>query len=320
MYNRHRCSQWWAVYLLSVLMKNWIQLLAFILVLIALDQGIGKLLNVKYCSSQDDSILKMRYMWNEVQPSWSVLGSSRASHHYNVKLIQSETNWNNGFNAGIDGQGLLTVKLFLRAQNENSNFKLAILDLAAGILADTHSDDKLAYIYPEIDQNPDLKVDLLSHLKAERWKFYSSIFPYNSKMVELFIPKRNSSFQEYKNELGYIALPAQPAMRRISKELDLNAPEVYYRIQNNLELFKEIIDWCATHQITLINVISPIYHNSASARELLNRFKTIAPIIDYSDFGNNHPEWFNDDLHLNEKGADAFSNQLCMDLLKMKNP
>lgn len=300
-------------------MKNWIQLLGFVLLLISLDLIVGYLLSAKYCSSQDDSILKMRYMWSEAQPSWAVLGSSRALHHYNVKSIQAKTNLNNGLNAGMDGQGLLTAKLFLTAQQENSNFKLAILDIAAGILADVHSDEKLAYIYPEIDQSSALQGELFSHLKTERWKFYSSVFPYNSKMVELFIPKQNNTFQEYKNQLGYNALQAFSTMRRVSKDLNLNSSEVQQRIQTNIGLFKEIIGWCATHQITLVNVISPVFHKSSSTREVLDRFKTVAPIIDYSDFGNEHPEWFNDDFHLNERGADAFSNQLCMDLRKLRN-
>jgi hypothetical protein len=301
-------------------MKNWIQLLGFLFMLIALDLGIGKILSAKYCLSHDDSILRMRYVWSQARPSWVVLGSSRALHHYNVQAIQLKTNLKNGLNAGMDGQGLLTAKLFLTAQQENSNFKLAILDLAAGILTDIHSDEKLAYIYPEIDQNSILKEDLLSHLKAERWKFYSSIFPYNSKMVELFIPKQKQTYQEFRNHLGYIALQAQPSMRKISQDLNLNSPEVQGRVQSNIELFKEIIAWCASHQITLVNVISPIYHKSSSTTEVLNRFKNVAPILDCSDLGNDNPDWFNDDFHLNEKGAYAFSNHLCKELIKLKNP
>ena len=302
-------------------MKNWIQLLGFVFLLIALDLGIGKILSAQYCSSHDDSIMKMRYMWREARPTWLVLGSSRALHHYNVQAIQLNTNLNNGLNAGMDGQGLLTAKLFLRAQQEkNENLKLVILDLAAGILADIHSDEKLAYIYPEIHQNSSLKEDLFSHLKVERWKFYSSIFPYNSKVVELFIPKQKQGYQEFRNQLGTGALPVQTNMRRISQDLNLNSLEVQARIQSNIEIFKEIIDWCARHQITLINVISPIYRKSSSTAEVLNRFKTEATILDYSDLGNDNPDWFNDDLHLNEKGASAFSNQLSKELTQLKNP
>jgi hypothetical protein len=109
-------------------------------------------------------------------------------------------------------------------------------------------------------------------------------------------------------------------MRRINQDLNLNSPDVQQRIQSNIELFKEIIAWCASHHITLVNVISPVYHKSTSTTEVLNRFKAVAPILDYSDFGNDHPGWFNDDLHLNEMGANAFSNQLSSELTKLKYP
>jgi len=57
-------------------------------------------------------------------------------------------------------------------------------------------------------------------------------------------------------------------------------------------------------------VVSPIFEISQSHRSVLEKAKQRLELLDFSEMGNGHPNWFNDDLHLNAMGAEVFSDSL----------
>jgi len=291
-------------------MKQVFQLMVFLMLVVLLDAGIGRVLKETYSYSLDNRVSKLRYSWREVTPDWVVLGSSRALHHYNISSIQEELGWDNGFNAGMDGQGLLATKLFLVSQMSNKNLNTVVLDVAPGIIADVDSESKLSYLFPEVNLNEDLKREVFQNMPLERISFLSSIYPYNSRIVDVLIPKQNVQLDAYKKTLGFEPLAPNENMRKMEISLDVSSEEVQEQIDKSLALLDNIKNWCDVRGIRLIMVVSPIFEISQSHRSVLEKAKQRLELLDFSDMGNGHPNWFNDDLHLNEMGAEVFSDSL----------
>ncbi len=291
-------------------MKQVFQLIVFLILVVLLDAGIGRVLKESYSFSSDNRVSKLRFCWREVTPHWVVLGSSRALHHYNIGSIQQELGWDNGFNAGMDGQGLLASKLFLVSQMSNKDLNTVVLDVAPGIIADVDSESKLSYLFPEINLNDDVKREVFQNMPLERISFLSSIYPYNSRIVDILFPKQNVHLDAYKKTLGFEPLAPNESMRKLDISLDVSNVDVQERIDKSLALLDDIKNWCDVRGIRLIMVVSPIFDISQSHRRVLEKVKERMELLDFSQMGNGHPSWFNDDLHLNETGAEVFSDSL----------
>ena len=136
----------------------------------------------------------------------------------------------------------------------------------------------------------------------------SKLYPYNSMILSIV---RNYSIQSNYNIAGYVPLFGTKASRQ-PISLNLNA-EVDNYAKDKFEFF--IREITARH-IPLYVIISPAYVNPAPdtkseivIKDILARYNV--PLWDYSvDTTFRKRKYFYDNVHLNEKGAVAFSEYI----------
>jgi lysophospholipase L1-like esterase len=87
-----------------------------------------------------------------------------------------------------------------------------------------------------------------------------------------------------------------------------------------MEALRRICEFANTHGITLRLLIGPCWSdfkraitNFGAWRSALQQAAGSHEIRDYSDIFIDRPTYFNDTLHLNARGADAFAQKLAQD-------
>ena len=238
-----------------------------------------------------------------------ILGSSRAVHHYDTRVLESELELTVQ-NGGRDGQGLLFQNSVLTAILRRHQPKLIILDLLHNNLDDDKVDpDRLAALFPYIDRIPGISESLLEFdpSTSVRLAKASKIYRYNSLLVPALchvLRPRKEENQGFKPLQG--VLPA-----------DSIAVEAPVTSSPNRLLSMALEDLCRKARqadVQLVGVMSPVFRvpdrrHCGEMRRILNEYDfEIWDFMTEPEFQS--PELFSDPGHLNEKGAERFSIRL----------
>jgi hypothetical protein len=156
--------------------------------------------------------------------------------------------------------------------------------------------------------------------KFENYKMYSILYRYNSclfKYVDAFF--RNNGALERK---GY--LPLYGIDKTLQKNKQKHIEDICY--QENVELFKRILELCSRKKVPLVISFSPRFTDDNAfdtiqykkLLEVANEYNV--PIIDFY----HHPDFmsdsslFKDAAHLNDDGAKIFTERFCEELEKLE--
>lgn len=134
------------------------------------------------------------------------------------------------------------------------------------------------------------------------------------------------------NDAGFWRLAAEtfsnPAPRLLQKTIP---PEIINRwrqgghvdrpiYKENMEALRRICQFVDARRLNLCLLIGPSWNDFKRAITNFDAWKSALqeaagshPIHDYSDAFIDHPTYFNDTLHLNARGADAFVQKMCED-------
>lgn len=270
-----------------------------ILTTLILDISLGKLLDRIFV---DKTISKFQYIMNDEEDvDWLIVGSSRASHHYDTPFI-SDSLKISAENLGEDGRGLTYYCAAVKSYLENHRPKIIILDLLAEDLSGSLN-NRIKSLYPYIDTykgiesvamdvDSDNKILLKSHLL----RYNSEIFQFVKKMLNPFDNK----------DLGFEPLKFKSNNRMIEDTI-LSARPVNTVARNALV---EIDSLCKSNNVKLIVAYSPEYaYREYELPTTLLCDSLGIEIIDASDFRLPLPTnaYFNDNFHLNEFGAREFT-------------
>lgn len=92
-----------------------------------------------------------------------------------------------------------------------------------------------------------------------------------------------------------------------------------------LSHLEQIVKMCQEHGIKLIIYIAPMYRKAVGGPnagiELLMNFCATngVTLLDYSELFLDHPDYFYDNIHLNDNGANVFSERFSLDLKQVLN-
>jgi len=258
----------------------------------------------------------LSYVLNEEQSDILILGASTASHHYNTQMIMDSLG-KTCYNAGQDGQPIYNQYLNLLRALQNGKVETVILNLGPAQITDPWMSDRVYPLAPYYWKNDSVRsvVDNVSKCgKNSKYLYLSSFLQYNSHthvVLEFLNPRYESQNH------GYVPIPYSGKPFEFtpggSDQFEIHEKALAYLLK-----MKEV---CEVNHTQFDIVLCPClnYMNMSEFREYVSCFCHQQGIscFDYTDskeFVQNAFLW-KDGLHMNEKGADAFTNIVIHDVL-----
>lgn len=278
-----------------------------------LDFGIGKTLRHYYFTEDSGIYYRTTYSMQETEADLLVFGTSRAYHHYAAKTIEDSLKVSS-YNTGRDGEYIFYQTAVLRSVLKRYRPKMIILDFAGSFEFSQEDYDRLALLLPYYRDHPEIRDIVELKSPFEKYKLLSQIYPYNSSLFTILagnmeFNKNRSGNRDYH---GYV-----PLHGLITKKLDsLETPEAYEIDSNKVKAFTEFLSLSEQHKIPLVVVNSPDYYlfehdySIDLARSICDEYD-----VPFSDFSQDpeflaHAEYFEDETHLNELGAEFFTKRV----------
>ncbi len=288
------------------------KLIRFLIILFLLDFSIGQGLKHFYFKQQIGRQYRALYSLEKTNEDILIFGSSRAYNNYVPDVFEARLK-QTCYNTGSAGQFILYDYASLKAILNRYAPKLIFLDLIPGeFRIENDSYQRLSFLLPFY--NKDTAIRSVVNLKGpfKKFKLYSSIYPYNSTLVEL--AAGNTAYYKSRNavEKGYKAITGI-----WNSPISTETPQPYPLDTLKINIFKSFIRDCQKAGTKLIVVCSPTYMNVNSGDYSILAAEKIAKeqnvlLLDFTNdaFFNSHPELFDEPLHLNKKGSQVFTNIL----------
>lgn len=294
-------------------MKRFIFKLTILLgILILADVALGGVFKL-YDFTKSGEIGKINKIMREATPELLILGSSRASHHYNPSILQDSLNIS-VLNAGLDGHGLPFGYGFFLGVSKRTTPQYIICDLHP--LFDMHEDkasSDVSALYPYIN------IDGIDRLifdfePSDRIKTKSSSYRLNSALFRL-LPSIISN-RPYRED-GYL-----PLKGCIDTVISIHPKVITQPLDSNkIKYLQRLVKQAQAKGCRIILTVSPMFSVNTS---LIEAFKDEIDIfsregiivlwhLDDSRFVN-HREYFQDATHMNQIGTDKYTRIIASEL------
>ena len=256
------------------------------------------------------------YQFAKVQTSdIIVMGSSRAHHSYVPRVINEITGMS-AYNGGVDGNGIVLSNGLRYLIYERYEPEIILYDITPGFDYTTNEMDEnnvryCGYLRPYFF-NKKIREVLCCVDNRERYKNFSAMFRYNSCIIELL--KDQFVFDSHIKD-GYEPLGSVINNERLengntgkSNMLMGDDSPIDQLKMNTIENF---ISDVRDSDTRLVFIASP--RLGAVSSELFNPIKEVCSRYNiefwdyYCDSAFQNPEYYADQVHLNDKGANAFS-------------
>jgi hypothetical protein len=285
------------------------KLLILIVVLILFDFIAGKTLSYLYFKQSSGTKFRTTYALDSTIADVLILGSSRASHHYDAKLLSDSLSLS-VYNAGRDGTNIIYSNAILRSILNRYHPKIVVLDINSSEFYNIPTrDENLVSLLPYYSTHPELNSFIKSRSELEFIKLLSKVYPFNSTIVSSLSGLRKKSEIDIN---GY--LPIEGMLD--SDDLDTLDFNRFIYSNNLTKNFLDVIKACKESNVRLMIVQSPRfdwYLNDKCELELSSISKqnqvVYASYINDSAFIYNKA-LFKDQSHLNSIGAIQFTNSL----------
>src|SRR6516164_5829328 len=226
-------------------------LLVIVVLIYFLDLGIGSGLKWLYEHQKSGYLYGLNYCIDSTHSSFLVIGYSRANHHYDSKIFESQLN-DSFYNCGRDGQNIIYSCAMASAIVHRYKPKLIIIDIRPNEFT-IKDEDELTSLLP-YHQNPVIRSYLPYYSRFENIKLLSRIYPYNSLLTSLVVGITEKNKKRTEDYRGFIRLDG---VMQDKKFLE-------FREQGRLDsmkiiAFKNLLDQLDKKQIPAMIVISPLY-------------------------------------------------------------
>jgi len=287
------------------------KLLLFSIFIFIFDSIIGSMLNYFYFSQESGDQFRTTYSIQKTTADIIILGSSRASHHYNPAIFEKKLNLS-VYNAGRDGNFIFYHFAVLNGVLNRYTPKIVILDLhRAALEEDQESYDRIATLLPYYKKHPEIRSIIEHKGSYENIKLISNIYPFNSLILAIVIGNLELNKRRNADYLGYLPInkiyDGPLKTETISTKSKLDSLKV--------EIYKSIIYECNKKGVKLIIICSPYFIQFSSEDESLLVAEEIAKQngVKFYNFSDNqiflsNKKLFADNAHLNNNGATILSN------------
>ena len=238
-----------------------------------------------------------------------IIGSSRASHHYDAQLLIDSINHYTQstytiYNAGTDACFLNYNACRLESILDRYQPKLVIFEIGESelVISDRDIQSSIAQMAPYY-QYTKQATQYLNRINHKTWiQMQSAMYRFNNKALRIISSIMTPSVANngYNPLYGEITHDAPD----ISKYGDIEFSP--YSIQSLMQ----VIEKCKRLAVNFVIVSSPRYQTSTNNQRLADFCQAAdVPFIEiYNDvIFNAHPNYFNDPAHLNDTGAKVFT-------------
>jgi hypothetical protein len=287
----------------------------FIALIFIFDQVLGKVLRHFYFKSEYGITYQLTYSLDSTKADVIILGSSRANHNYIPQIIEDSLNLS-CFNTGMDGNFMLNSSAFFKSIVKRHTPKIVLMDISLDeLFIGTWGYDELTYLLPYYRNKPEIRDVVLLKSKFEKIKLISEVYPYNS--TPLSILEGNIRTEDISKFKGYSPIygKLKDTTIKSEQERDLEVDT------NKIKALDAIASDCETQNIKLIFIQSPRYSiiNQKTSVSILNEIATNhdAEFWNYlNDTMFKKPEYFEDESHMNDLGAQLFTKTIANRLKK----
>jgi hypothetical protein len=254
---------------------------------------------------------------NKCESDILILGSSRALHHYDTRIVTKLTGMQ-CYNAGENGMDILFHNLTLKSILKRYNPKIIILDLNVSEFREVQTSyDRLSWLLPFYKTHKDFAPVLLRRSKTEKLKLLSQIYPFNSSILQIIygvLPIKHTKSEDIN---GYV-----PLLGKWSKSIELRRNKNQYTVDTfKVKMFEEILSLAGKHNVNLIVCVSPSFikydlsdKSLVLAKSICTRYNVPFFELTENTLFTTRPDLFKDPEHLNYLGAQDFTAKIFNDI------
>lgn len=232
-----------------------------------------------------------------------ILGSSRARHTYQPKMITDSTGLT-AYNAGIDGHGMNYALIVLQSFLERCKPQVVVLDACAAMVTDEWLNNSIDDVKCFYGLNAPITNYVREHGTWQlRTKLLSNLYRLNS--TPIWMAKAHTLHSHDCD--GY-----DPQYGNLTDTTIINLSN-FETNEIQVKCFEKIIETCNKNNIKLIVYIAPSLEVTAKFQKWMKEFceKRDVNLKDYGCdkfFFSNRHLYFNDSDHLNDLGAQKMTN------------
>lgn len=281
--------------------KFLIKLSIFVVLLTVTDIALGGVFKL-FDYTRSGEIYKIHSIMTKETPQLLVLGSSRASHHYNPEILKDILSLS-VYNAGLDGVGTTIANGFFKGLGRKKYPKIILCELTPRFDLYQVGSIGLNKLYPYSNFTP-IKDIITSFDSSENYKLIFNGYKLNSLLLRV-LPSIFNKSDDANN--GFT-----PLFGSIKNCSPINLDAVYKKDPVKEMWLRNLIDDALQHNCLLIFTISPTFNNNYTS--LYN--DEIAIIQEYNLPLLNHlndprfqwkKDFFRDLTHMNIDGATLYS-------------
>lgn len=301
--------------------KFFFRLLLMIVAFVAVDQAAGMFLYYFFTHQVSGEYAVANHVVYNLNEDVLVLGSSRASHHYNSSLIKDGLNLS-CFNGGRDGEGLLYSTAIFELALQRHVPKIVLLDVTSDVLSEKEDEkNRLSILLPYLKQSDVIGNMIEKKDRLELIKSHLQTYRYNGQVVSIF---QHYFLSSGNTVMGFNPLDSKMDVSRVSTHTSLK-PYSDSISADNVEALDFFINECKRQKIQLFVFVSPRYNDDTQQNSYL-KLKNICSgnKVIFHDFTNDvyfkNPEYYSDRAHLNGRGADLYTDTIVAFMKKRLNP
>ncbi len=283
----------------------------FFVLLIALDRGIGYVLQYMTDNARGGYLGHQNYILKDSKDDVLIFGSSRAIHHYNAPMIQDSLNVS-CYNCGQDGEGIIMYYGWWQLIKQNNTPKVIVYEVFPAydyVIGDnTKHLGWLKLLY----ENKSIQQEFEEIEPKEKYKMLSLMYRYNSRFHQILLDyihpvhSINRGYLPVYRELDTLQIKSDEAKEsEVSKEIEIDSLKMDY--------FDRILTRLDNTQIVFF--ISPTWYGKnvqdlTSLKNLAMRHN--CGFYDFTADSSfvHHNDYFYDGYHLNSKGADKYTQKV----------
>ncbi|MGI4020895.1 MAG: hypothetical protein ACRYFA_05260 [Janthinobacterium lividum] len=280
----------------------------FVIILIIIDFLIGGIFKYYYFKQKSGILYRTTYTIDSTRANLLVFGSSRATHHYVPSVFENNLH-TTFYNCGRDGCNLIYYAAVISAVLERHTPKHIIIDLTPDEL-DFSEEGRLSPLLPYYE-NSAVYNYIKYNSKFENWKLLSKMYPFNSIFTTIVIGNLTINKSRILEDKGYVKLENTMSFHPIK-------PFKHGQIiDSRVKVLNELLAKLNKKHIAVTLVVSPSYFSYSkndpvivAIQKLIAKHNNIHFLNYENDPAFAQYQLYSDDDHLNEVGAQKFSQDL----------
>jgi len=244
-----------------------------------------------------------------------VLGSSRANHHIDVKLISE-----NGFNIGADGTKIAYLNALTKTLPINKKQKLIVNIDAKNLFSKYYDGSDVNALNTRYHKSAVISENIDALGKSNPLRKIYWLIDYNTVLLGIVTNYIKPKY-DYKTYFGYDPISLTDTQKKIRtkilsqiKKTDCSKIDITVN-QLSEKLIIDLNQFCLDNSKDLIVVTTPLFNDTCKEdnKIMSDFFKNLnIKYIDYSDFfiKDNNIDLWKDETHLTKLGAGIFTKAL----------